>query len=206
MTRVQAWRSRVGWLVGQLFVIFLGVSAAFLVENYPQRENDKADMMQAVAGIIKELEEYEIKSVKFADGFDSAIEKWKTADREGRRAVPGYYRIPGSSHPPTAAWTTTVNSGIARMFDPKLRRELGYFYGEFVGIHDNYDRYNQFTEREVLPRLIQGPDAFYGADGKLLPMFRVHMDLQTEFAADLRRMAQLAHDLRLRLEALSATH
>ena len=203
MTRVQTWRSRVGWLAGQLFVIFLGVSAAFLVENYRQRENDKAEMMQAVAGIIKELEEYEIKSVKFADGFDSAIEKWKTADRQGERAVPGYFRIPGSSHPPTAAWTATVNSGLARMFDPDLRRELGYYYSEFVGIHDNYDRYNQFTEREVLPRLIQGSDAFYGADGKLLPMFRVHMNLQTQFAADLRRLAQMAHDLRLRLEALS---
>jgi len=203
MTRGQTWRSRVGWLAGQLFVIFLGVTAAFLVENYRQRQNDKADMMQAVAGIIKELEEYETKNARYAAAFDSAIEKWKTADRQGHRAVPGYYRIPGSTHPPTAAWTTTVNSGIARMFDPNLRRELGYYYSEFVGIHDNYDRYNQFTEREVLPRLSQGPDAFYGADGKLLPMFRVHMDLQTQFADDLRRMGQMAHDLRLRLEALS---
>jgi hypothetical protein len=203
MSRVQAWRSRIGWLAGQLFVIFLGVSAAFLVENYRQRENDKADMMQAVAGIIKELEEYEVKSVKFADAIDSAIEKWKTADRQGQRAAPGYFRIPGSSHPPTAAWTATVNSGLARMFDPQLRRELGYFYSEFVGIHDNYDRYNQFTEREVLPRLIQGPDAFYGQDGKVLPMFKVHMDLQTQFAAELRRLAGLAHDLRVRLEAMA---
>ena len=73
--------------------------------------------------------------------------------------------------------------------------ELGYFYSEFVGIHDSYDRYNQFTEREVLPRLAGGPDAFYGPDGKLLPIFRVHMDLQNEFAADLRRLGQMAHDL-----------
>ena len=88
------------------------------------------------------------------------------------------------------------------MFDPKLRRELGYYYSEFIGIHDNYDRYNQFTEREILPRLAAGPDAFYGPDGKLLPMFRVHMDLQTEFAADLRRLGQMAQNLRTRLEPL----
>ena len=88
------------------------------------------------------------------------------------------------------------------MFDPKLRRELSYYYSEFLGIHDNYDRYNQFTEREILPRLAAGADAFYGPDGKLLPMFRVHMDLQTEFATDLRRMSQMAHDLRTRLETL----
>src|SRR5919204_2367800 len=202
---IQTWRSRLGWLAGQLFVIFLGVSAAFLVENYRQNENDKAEMMQAVAGIIKELEDYETKSAKFADGFDSAIEKWKAADRQAQHSVPGYFRLPGAPHPPSAAWTTTVSSGIARMLDPQLRTDLGYFYNEFLGIHENYDRYNQFTEREVLPRISQGPDAFYGADGKLLPMFRVHMDLQSEFAADLRRLGKMAHDLRLRLEALLAS-
>lgn len=79
--------------------------------------------------------------------------------------------------------------------------DLGY-YSEFVGIHDNYDCYNPFTEREILPRLPAGPDAFYGADGKLLPVFRVHMGLENEFAADLRRLTGVARDLRLRLEAL----
>jgi hypothetical protein len=202
---LETWRSHLGWLTGQLLVIFLGVSAAFLVENYRQRENDKTEMMQAVAGIIKELENYEIKSAQFADAFDSAIEKWKTADRQGQRAVPGYFRLPGAPHPPSAAWTTTVSSGIARMLDPQLRVDLGYFYNEFVGVHENYERYNQFTEREVLPRISQGPDAFYGGDGKLLPMFRVHMDLQSEFAADLRRLGKQGHDLRLRLEALLAS-
>ena len=83
--------------------------------------------------------------------------------------------------------------------------DLGYFYSELVGIHDNYDRYNQFTEREILPRLTSGLDAFYGTDGKLLPIFQVHMDLQKEFSADLRRLGGVAHDLRLRLEALPAS-
>jgi hypothetical protein len=70
-----------------------------------------------------------------------------------------------------------------------------------AGIHDNYDRYNQFTEREVLPRLAAGPDAFYGPDGHILPMFRVHMDLQQEFASDLRNLTSKAHELRIRLES-----
>ena len=95
-----------------------------------------------------------------------------------------------------------VTSGLARSIEPNLRTQLGYFYSEFIGIHDNYDRYNQFTEREVLPRIAQGPDAFYGLDGKLLPIFRVHMDLQKEFANDLRRLMATAHDLRVKLEAV----
>jgi hypothetical protein len=198
----QNWRSHLGWLAGQLIVIFLGVTAAFIVENYRERINQREELQEAIVGLITELENFEHGSAEYSNGFDSAIEKWKAADRQGQRAVPGYFRIPGAPHPPSAAWTTTVNSGIARMFDPKLRLDLGYFYNEFLGIHENYQRYNDFTEREILPRLIAGPDAFYGSDGKLIPMFQVHMDLEAEFAADLRRTGQMAHDLRLRLEAL----
>jgi hypothetical protein len=40
----------------------------------------------------------------------------------------------------------------------------------------------------VLPRSFSGPDAFYGPDGHLSPAFHVHMDLQKEFAEDLRKL------------------
>jgi len=168
----------------------------------PRTLSQKEELHQAVSGIITEMEHYEKRSVEYADAFNAATERWAAADRQGGRAVPSYYRIPGATHPPSAAWNTAVTSGIARMLEPELRMDLGYFYSEFHGIHDNYDRYNQFTEREVLPRLTNGPDAFYGPDGKLLAIFRVHMDLQNEFAADLRRLGQTAHDLRTRLESL----
>ena len=92
----QSWRSRLGWLAGQLFVIFLGVSAAFVVENYRETLNQREELRQAVAGIITELKHYEERSVQFSNAFDAAIERWAAADREGRRAVPGYYRIPGA--------------------------------------------------------------------------------------------------------------
>jgi hypothetical protein len=198
--QTQTGRSHLGWLAGQLLVIFLGVSAAFIVENYRESLSQREELRQAVSGLIAELEDYEVRSAKITNAFDSAIEKWKTADRRGQRAIPGYYRIPGAPHPPIAGWTTMVNSGIARFLDPKLRRDLSYYYSEFVGIHDNYDRYNQFTEREILPRVASGADAFYGPDGKLLPIFRVHMELETEFAGDLRHLNKMAHDLRIRLE------
>jgi hypothetical protein len=198
----QSWRQRLGWLAGELVVVFAGVSAAFVVENYRDTRNQLAEMHQAVAGIIAELTSSEVKSKRFSDAILADIARWEDADRAGKRAIPGHYRIPGAPHPPAAAWNSAVASGLARMLDPKLRLDLGYFYSEFVGIHDNYDRYNQFTEREILPRKISGPDAFYGPDGRLLPAFRVHMDLQKEFATDLRRLSGLAHDLRTRLEAV----
>ena len=198
----QTWPQRLGAWAGELLVIFIGVSAAFVVDNYRDNRSQAAELHQAVAGIVTELDHYQARAGKFADAIDSRIAAWEKADRAGQRAIPAYFRIPGADHPPSAAWTTAVASGVARMLEPELRMDLGYFYSEFVGIHENYARFNAFTEREVLPRALEGPDAFYGPDGKLLPMFRVHMQLQAEFAADLRRLGGAAHDLRARLAKL----
>jgi hypothetical protein len=198
----RGWRGHVGWLAGELIVVFAGVSAAFVVENYRDTRNQAAEFRQALSGVTAELTRYETRGREFADHISAKINEWEQADRSGKRAIPACYRIPGATHPPTAAWNAMVTSGLARLIEPKLRTELGYFYSELAGIHDNYDRYNQFTEREVLPRLAAGPDSFYGPDGRILPAFRVHMDLQQEFASDLRNLSVKAHDLRTRLEAL----
>lgn len=201
-----SWRRHLGWLIGQLIVVFAGVSAAFVVENYRDSKNQQAEFHQALSGLIAELKRYETRGLEFADGIDAKISAWEQADHSGTRAIPGYYRIPGATHPPSAAWTTMTSSGLARLIEPGLRTELGLFYSEVVGIHDNYDRYNRFTEGEVLPRIALGPDAFYRADGHIQPAFRVHMDLQREFAADLRKLSNQAHDLRLKLEAVRASN
>lgn len=200
----QSWRQRLGWLAGELIVVFAGVSAAFVVENYRDNRNQLNELHQAVAGIIAELTETETKSRAFSDAILADITRWEDADRSGHRAVPGHFRIPGAPHPPSAAWNSAVASGLARMLEPKLRKDLGYFYNEFVGIHENYVRYNQFTETDVLPKALSGPDAFYGTDGRLLPAYRVYMDLQKEFAQDLSRLGMMAHDLRGRLEAVES--
>ena len=191
-----------GWLAGQLIVVFAGVSAAFVVENYRDSRNQAAEFRQALSGVIAELSHIETRAREYADGISAKTSEWEQADRSGHRAIPGYYRIPGATHPPTAAWNTMVTSGLARLIEPSLRTELGYFYSELIGIHDNYNRYNQFTEREVLPRLATAPDSFYGPDGHILPAFRVHMDLQQEFASDLRKLSAKAQELRTRVESL----
>ena len=41
-----SWRGHVGWLVGQLIVVFAGVSAAFVVENYRDSKNQQADLVR----------------------------------------------------------------------------------------------------------------------------------------------------------------
>src|ERR1041384_4431695 len=99
------WRGHVGWLAGQLIVVFAGVSGAFVVENYRDSNNQQAEFSQTLSGVIAELKRYETRGLEIADGMDAKIAAWEDADRSGARAIPGYYRIPGVTHAPSAAGT-----------------------------------------------------------------------------------------------------
>jgi hypothetical protein len=132
-----------------------------------------------------------------ADAIIADIERWRREDAAGRRAIPGHYTITGALRPPAPAWETAVASGTANMLEPTLRMDLGWFYNEFIGVHANHARQVEFSEREILPRIEQGPDAFYGGDGRLLPRFRVHMDLLETFANDLYASARWGDSLRM---------
>ena len=82
LDRKQNWRQRLGWLAGELIVVFAGVSAAFVVENYRDNRNQVNEMHQAVAGIIAELTETERKSRMFSDAILADIARWEEADRQ----------------------------------------------------------------------------------------------------------------------------
>ena len=197
---VESIRGRPGRVVAEFLAIFVGVTAAFFVEGYRENLQQKEDLQNAAAGIITELGRYEVRGMEHVDAIVESLERWRVADERGEQTVPAFYRIPGAPLPPTAAWDAAVSSGVASLIPPDLRIELGYFYSEFIGIHQKYSRYAEFADAEILPRAEVGPGAFYDGSGDLAPRFRVHMDLLGEFAEDLETLTRAAADLRLRLE------
>lgn len=196
------WRPNWRRAAVELVVIFVGVTSAFFVESYREHLAAEEDLRQASAGILEELRSFEKRGGEYVHAFNGPLERWREADAAGRRTVPEFYRIQGAPTPPTAAWDATVASGVASQFEPDFRFRLGYFYHEFRGIHENYLRHLDFVEREVLPRIEAGPDAFYDASGRFDPAVRVRMALIEEYTADLERLSRMAGELADELEAM----
>lgn len=198
-----AWKGRVRRGAVELVIIFVGVTAAFFVEGYRSDLEQREQLDLVTNGLIAELGRHEVRSMEHADSIRSRIAAWRSDHSAGRRAVPGYYIIPGAPYPPQAAWDAAVSSGVASQYDPSLRLELGYYFAEFVGIHDNYTRRLAFIETEVLPRARVGADRFYDAGGVLAPQFATEMDLLADFADDLAELSEWAGTLRTKLESLA---
>lgn len=197
--------NRIARLTGEFIIVFFGITLAFFVENYREELIERSAFERTLDGLIVELSHYRERGVAHAAQIEDRIREWDEKHAAGVRAVPGYYRLPGAPSPPHSAWQTAVASGAVGRIPAELRMEIGWFYEEYVGIHANYRRYNEITERELMPREYVGPDAFYGDDGELLPMFRVHRQLQLEFAADLERLSLAAGKLAAELESLRSS-
>ena len=86
---------RLGWLAGELVVVFIGVSAAFVIDNYRDSRGQAAEFHQALSGLIAELNRTETRGHEFADNITSKVDEREKADRNHQRAIPGYYRMPG---------------------------------------------------------------------------------------------------------------
>lgn len=163
-------------LLAELAIVFLGVSAAFVAENYRQSREDGRRARQIADALRSDLDAYVVTSGRLVEGMRAGLAGWAEANERGETGPPFYYRIPGAERPPIGVWQAALQSQAADLLPPELLFDLAFFYSEINGIADRYVRYNSFTEAEVLPRVRRGPEAFYQDGSDVLdPIFQEHM-------------------------------
>lgn len=189
--------SNIQWrkLLLELTVIFFGVTLAFFVENYREKSNEREELKQVLSGIIFELNYLAERGSIHQSAIETSIAEWQVSYESGVMAIPGFYRLPGSPTPPSSAWQSAVATGTVSDIPADLRLEIGYFYEEFIGVHSNYLRYTEITERDLMPMALKGAKFFYDSNGELAPNYKVHMQLQLEYASDLKQLTQTAREL-----------
>ncbi len=198
--KLKNWSANWRQLLLELVVVFIGVTAAFLVENMREERAEMSELRQASVGMVAELRSYRERGLAYAKAFRDPIMAWRNSDRQGKQAIPELFRIPGAPIPPSAAWDGAVASGVANRISPAFRYRLGYFYSEFTGIAKTNLRHQIFIENEVLPRAESGVQAFYGEDGQFNLAIRARLALIEEFADDLERLSLTAGELADELE------
>ncbi len=164
-------------LVSELVIIFAGVYGAFWVERYRQEVEDRERALTILEALDRELENLSNNGPYVEKGMTQALDAFVDARTKGIQAPPAFYREPGAETPSISVWRATVSSGGVNLLDPGLFYSLAEFYNRVESFSERYLRYNEFTEREILPLLSRGGEAFYDpVSEELEPSFQVHMD------------------------------
>lgn len=166
----------------ELFIVFVGVSAAFAVENYRDARHQEMRREAVYRALDRELTQMaETHGPIFQRQMSEQLAAWDRAVQRGERPLPPAFRMPRAERPPTGVWDAAVATGTIELVDPNLFFELARFYNRADSAGDLYVRYATSAQADVWPRLNEGPGAFWEADGDLRPEVKAHVQRLRDF-------------------------
>jgi len=168
-------RTLIGEFAFELAIVFVGVTAAFALENFRQAHNEAAYRERMVAALRASLDDFSVHGAFIDQHMAAMLGGFDSARAKGEEPALPVYRETGGERPPTKAWDGIVATGAARSLDPELFFRLARFYSRADSMGDRYLRYNDFSEARVLP-YVGHRDTFYEGNGSLKPEFAAYVD------------------------------
>jgi hypothetical protein len=166
----------------ELFIVVLGVALGMEASRWASGREERADRRQMVAALDEALKDYQDSGEHIHARIVDAFREYDRRRAAGERPAPPILRFPLLDRPPTRAWDALVATGLARTLDPKLVFELAMHFSRADSFGDRYQRYNQFTEQQVLPYM-NDTARFYDSSGKLARPFASHVQRLRELLA-----------------------
>lgn len=184
-------------------MVFVGVTAAFLVESYREGVVTRRRADQIAAALYRDITKFSEQNTRYVAAIRAGLAEYVTARQAGHRPVPYVLRVPGAEGAPVQVWQTVMQSGAGEVLHPELILELATLYHEIDGETSKYLRYAEFTERRVWPLMAGDTTEFYDSgSGNLKPEFLAHIRQLEEIVTDLEVLNARAHAAATRLAEL----
>jgi hypothetical protein len=189
----------------ELFIIFVGVSAAFAVENYRDARQQDQRRQAVYRALDRELTQMaETHGPVFQREMTEQLTAWDRAVARGERPLPPTFRMPRAERPPTGVWDAAVATGSIELIDPELFFELARLYNRAESAGDLYQRYATSAQADVWARLDEGTGAFWQPDGKLRPEIKAHVQRLRDFQDLQGQRVNEAREIRAKLRQAEA--
>lgn len=158
------WR-RSGWLVAEIAVVFLGVYGAFLLDGCRQSQQLERRRAQIASTLCDEAGQVRTNLSQFIAVYDSFyVTPFMRAYRDGERPLPRPLDFFAGSLD-AGMWNALLQSGGLDALDHETITRAQIFYGGLENASSYGDAFVRRLNEHVLPRLDEGPDAFYPPGG-----------------------------------------
>lgn len=184
----------------ELFVVVLGVLLGLQASRWSAEREERRYHGQMVAALDETLKVYVSAGQSIHGEIETLLTDFERRRAAGLRPPPPYWRLDQLERPPTLAWDAMVATGIARSIEPELVFRIARFFSRGDGLGDRYQRYNAFTESQILP-FLRAPEHFYGPDGTLSPHYAAHVDRLRELLSVNDKVTREAAELRPKLRS-----
>ena len=189
-------------LLFEVVIVFVGVTAAFALEDARQERQDaeyRQSMLGALAATLNDTIEH---NRRFEADVGKQLSQFDAALARGEQPKLPFYREQGSERPPTRMWDGIVSTGAAKALSPDLFFQLAILYTRLDSFGEKYIRYNDFTEQRVFP-LGPGQEGVYDSKtGRLKPEYAAYVDRLRDLDQMAKELDEKATTLKARLDEL----
>lgn len=189
------WR-RSGWLVAEIAVVFLGVYGAFLLDGCRQSQQLERRRVQIASTLCDEAGQVRTNLSQFIAVYDSFyVAPFMRAYHDGERPLPRPLDFFAGSFN-AGMWNALLQSGGLDALDHETIARAQIFYGGLENASSYGDAFVQRLNDHVLPRLDEGPAAFYPPeDVDLKPAYRWYPASLQGFSFHLQNLQAAADSL-----------
>lgn len=187
---------RSGLLLAELFVVFAGVYGAFLLDGCRQERQLERRRDQIVSTLCDEAGQVRTNLSQFIAVYDSFyVDPFMRAYRDGERPLPRPLDFFAGSFN-AGMWNALLQSGGLDALDHATIARAQMFYGGLENASSYGDAFVQRLNDHVLPRLDEGPAAFYPPeDVDLKPAYRWYPASLQGFGFHLQNLQAAADSL-----------
>lgn len=196
---LQGWR----FFLVELVIVFLGVFGAAIADDWRQQRQEReqtrlltANVVRTLDGLIRHDERVRAPMQQRVDAFARALET-------GQRPAYVYLFRRGARGVPTVGWDILLGAGGANRLPPDEMYELGMFFATLESLADQYARYVEFLEAEVLPHRSDAAHFYVEGSNRLKPEYRENLERLRDILGLEATLAERARKLRARLERIS---
>lgn len=184
----------------ELVVVFIGVTAAFAMENWRSEAAEERYRGQMIAALSQSIEGLAAHNHDIQQMIERDVGAFDAALARGERPAPPVYREQGAERPPRA-FDGIIATGVARSLSPALYFKLVEYFNRVDGWGDRYARYVVTTEELVLPNM-NGADtsAFYTPSGELRREYREYVNRLRDLGELSELLAENAASVRAQLD------
>jgi hypothetical protein len=186
-------------LIAELVIIFIGVSAAFVLDNYQSERKENFRRQQIYAAFLEEFNTMSRVYTQVVPLIDSLTTTFISEYEQGK--MPKLKRLHLAIGSQTDVWDAAIQSGALEILDVDLIFQLSSFYAFKGLVNDEFASFRRLTEQYILPNLDKGSEEFYDSRAKeLKEQYRWYLDSMHVIRDYIGQVQKMTDDLLVTIE------
>ena len=196
-------RKKLKWtvlrLLAELLVVFLGVYAAFLLDDYRMRQRAEAQRERIREGLYEHVAVINSELGNAAPYVDSLLTEFEQAVGRGERPEPGCLDL-GSGLGAPDVWNAALEAGGLDVIDVELLTSMSEFYLGAYNTVGQIERMRGLCDEYVVPRLDEGVGAFYDSTGRFNKAYQWYLPTMRDVLGGMNEWKERSDSLLVMLE------